>query len=116
MLRPRTARRRNIRHASFHGTALRLEPSADSRHASYGVTGLTCCRRCSPGAFVDWADSGSEIAARPEGIHMHGKYRTGLERLRSNALLRHRRGTRHLDAPIDQLPVFVFLEFAVGPD
>lgn len=47
---------------------------------------------------------------------MHGEYRTRLERLRRNALLRHRCGTRHLDAPINQLPVFVLLKFAVGPD
>jgi len=47
---------------------------------------------------------------------MHGEYRTRFEGLRRDSLLCHRCGARHLDAPINQLPIFVLLKFAVWPD
>jgi hypothetical protein len=47
---------------------------------------------------------------------MHGEYRARLEGVGCNALLCHRCGTRHLDAPINHLPVFVLLKLAIRPD
>ena len=82
------------------------------------VAGLTGSGRSFPGAFGDGGSGnpGSKIAAVPKRIHLDAEYCANGECGRRNALLRHSRGARHLDAPIDHFSVFVLGKFAVGPD
>src|SRR5579864_474054 len=89
---------------------------AEQLHALHGVAGLAGSRRCLPGAFGDAANPRSKVTAVAERIHLDAEDRTHRERSRRNALRRHGRRARHLDAPIDVLPVFVFSQLAVGPD
>src|SRR5579863_5845740 len=82
------------------------------------IAGFAGSGRCFPGAFGDGAAAGTRsiISAVPERIHLNAEYRARGERGRRNALLGHRRGARHLDAPVGVLPFFVLDEFAVEPD
>src|ERR1700693_1020892 len=77
------------------------------------VAGLAGFRRRFPGAFGNRGvgGPGSKRAAIPEGIHLDTEYRTRGEGGGCNALLRHSRSARHLDAPINQFPVFVLGQF-----
>ena len=103
--------------AGAHETVLE-RGSTKKLAALNGVAGLTGSGRSFPGAFGDGGSGnpGSKIAAVPERIHLNAEYRARGECGRGYTLLRHSRGSGHLDAPIDILPVFVLGEFAIGPD
>ena len=103
--------------AGAHETV--LERGSTKKFAALdGVAGLTGSGRSFPGAFGDGGSGnpGSKIAAVAERIHLDAEYRARGECGRRNTLLRHSRGSGHLDAPIDVLSVFVLGKFAVGSD
>src|SRR5436190_13937335 len=57
------------------------------------------------GALSDRAYAGSKIAAVAQWIQLDAEYRANLKGLRRNPLLCHRCRARHLDTPLDVLPV-----------
>src|SRR5215472_5150028 len=90
-----------------------LVVSADSLHALDCVARLTGLRRGFPRTLVYRAYARPKITAGSEGIHMHCKYGTWFERLAGDAFAGDGRCSRHLDAPVDQLPILVLLKFSV---
>src|SRR5579884_1125894 len=56
-------------------------------------------------ALCDRADSGSEVVAVPQRIHLHAEDRSGGKALCRNPLLRDSRSAGHLDTPGDRFSI-----------
>src|SRR5580704_19200141 len=96
-----------------HPTKKSERGSTQKLAALHRIAGSTRSRRCLPRAFGDGGGSNarSKITAVAERIHLDTEYRACREARRSDSLLRHCRGARHFDAPIDILPVLILGEF-----